>query len=198
MTSPCRAPSPASECPPVSGPASPSSGCAPVSGSASRSRAGRQPASLGTGVTSALLAGCVTLLAGCAALVQEPEVDVVGVDLLTLGLTSGTVRLVLEVENPNGYDLTVERHRYRLEIAEGPTEWTTLAEGTDTTEVRLPERSVTRVPVEVGFRYRDLGSALLASFREGEARYRLSGDVGVRTPIGGVTVPYRTLGTLEP
>lgn len=147
---------------------------------------------------AALLLVLVSVLVACAGLVREPEVEVVGVDLLTLGVTGGSVRLVLGVENPNRYELRVRRHDYHLEVERGADEWTTLARGTDSTEVVLPARGELRVPVEVPFRYRDVGAAVVAAVREGQLTYRLSGEVRVRAPLGGVDVPYRTGGILEP
>lgn len=138
------------------------------------------------------------VLAGCALFYRDPTVTIADVRVLSLGFTGGTAEVVLEVENPNRFDLEVRGFDYRLEIREGPESWTELAQGVSEERVRLQKRSTDQVALTIPFRFQGVGSALRSWLQTGEIGYRMQGTVRARGPTGEVSLPFRSQGTLKP
>lgn len=145
-----------------------------------------------------------TLLhAGCAALVKEPRVALAEVAVQSLSLSGATVRVELEVENPNGFGLDARALEYTLFFQAGGGEgvdddaWRTLAAGRTTEGVSLPANETVRVPVDIPFRFRDLGDAASSLLRDGTLRYRFEGAFTVGSPVGDVRVPFDRTGLLD-
>jgi len=130
-------------------------------------------------------------------------VEIVDVGLVSLGLSSGTVSVSLDLTNPGSRELTVRGFRYQLEVLEALHEgsergngWTRLAGGFHADEIRVPGKAKERVVIPVPFEYRALGAALRSFLARGEVPYRLSGEVAVRSWGMTVQVPFRTEGAL--
>jgi LEA14-like dessication related protein len=146
----------------------------------------------------------------CATWVQEPEVRSVQVGLAEVGLAGGTLRVVLQVYNPNGFGVDARAFDYELAflpagwVADTPDgtppddAWRRLATGATRDEIRLPARDSTHVTVDVPFEYRDVGDALSGLLREGRLRYRFSGAFTVGTPVGDRRIPFDQTGLLRP
>jgi LEA14-like dessication related protein len=142
--------------------------------------------------------GGVVALAGsgaaCASIaratLQDPVVTLRDVKVTGLGLQGGSLDVVLGVYNPNGMSLRAVRLTYNVAVdsaalATGQVPTETELAGNDTTVVRLP----------VSFTYRGVGAAVAQMMARGSVTYTVSGELGVRTPIGTVTRPYRRVGT---
>jgi LEA14-like dessication related protein len=133
-----------------------------------------------------LLGGCVTL--GRAAF-REPQVVLREIAITGVGLTGGSLDVVLAVHNPNGYKMDALRMTYRVDIdsttvGEGELDRRFVVLGKDSSIVRLPVR----------FTYAGLGAAGRALLTSGIVNYRVRGDFTVATPIGNFTRPYDRLG----
>ena len=146
---------------------------------------------------SVLLAGVVVsgvvALGGCAGLgrsvFETPVVSFRNVEVRGLGLDGGSIDVVLNVYNPNGYSLEAKRLTYRLLVDSVPLGTGTIDQrfgvrGNDSTTVRLP----------VTFRYAGLGSAGRQLLSRGAVNYRVLGDVTVATPLGDYTRPFDRTG----
>lgn len=141
-------------------------------------------------------------LPGCASLVQAPAVSLSDVQLRAVGLQGATVRVLLEVYNPNRFGLSSEALDYTLSYAAaGPasgspelTDWQPLARGRAAEDVRLPAHDTVAVSIDVPFRYRDVGPALVGLLRDGTLSYRFEGAFGVGSPVGTVRVPFDRTG----
>ena len=139
-------------------------------------------------VTAALVAGT-----GCAALgrnvFREPEVTFRELRLNGLGLTGGSLDVVLSVYNPNGYKLDATRLTYNLvldsvQFASGALDQKFTVQDKDSTVVRLP----------IDFSWRGIGEAGRQLINSGAVNYRVTGDVTVGTPLGRFTRPYTQTG----
>jgi LEA14-like dessication related protein len=154
------------------------------------------------GALAAVLLLAVTALAGCSLIIEEPVVRVTDVQAASIGLTGGTLRVVVELENPNRFGLVSNVFNYRLELAEEPgtetTTWLTLFDGEREGMVEVPSRETARVEVEVPFEYASVGVVIGRLLRQGELEYRFSGSLEFRTPIGGIGVPFDERGTFRP
>lgn len=150
----------------------------------------------------ALLALSVLLLTACTLAIREPEVRVARVGLTALGFTGGTVEIVLEVSNPNGFDLEARSFRYALAFPEpapdGDTTWIPLTEEERRDTVLVPAGDTAFVPVRLPFELETVGLAAGRLLRRGELGYRFSGTVRLQTPLGGVDVPFERRGSIEP
>jgi LEA14-like dessication related protein len=127
--------------------------------------------------------------AACASLgrgvFREPVVNFRNVEVKGLGLSGGTLDVVLSVYNPNGFNLDATRLTYRLQVdsidvGTGALDREFVVQDNDSAEVRLP----------VSFTYAGLGAAGRQLIQSGSVNYRVLGDVTVRTPLGSFTRPY--------
>jgi len=135
----------------------------------------------------------VVVAAGCASLgrsaFKEPVVELRQFNVTGLGLTGGSVDVVLSVYNPNGYKLDALKMTYQVEVdnvklGEGALDGRFVVNGNDSSTVRLP----------VQFTYAGLGTAGRSLVTAGTVNYRVKGDFTVDTPIGNFTRPYDRTG----
>ena len=131
--------------------------------------------------------------AGCATIgrkaFKEPVVTLRDVKVTGVGLNGGSLDVVLEVENPNGYSLDATRLTYKVLVdtvmfATGVTDSRFTVEGNKTTQIHLP----------ISFTYSGVGQAGRQLLGTGSVNYTVAGDVTVGSPIGNFTVPYSRTG----
>lgn len=137
-------------------------------------------------VVSALAA---LALAGCASLglggFKEPIVHFNDAKVRGLGLSGGSVDVVLSVYNPNGFDLNATRLSYRLMVEDKE-----LGTGALNNAFRVGDNDSTYVTIPVDFTYAGLGAAGRQLITSGTINYRVLGDFTVQTPLGSFTRPY--------
>lgn len=132
-------------------------------------------------------------IAGCAALgratFSEPDVRLKEFVVTGLGLTGGSVDVVLSVYNPNGYNLDALKMTYQVDV-----DSIKLGEGElgERFVVQEKDSSIVRLPVR--FTYAGLGAAGRALVTSGTVNYRVRGDFTVGTPLGNFTRPYDRTG----
>ncbi|MFN9423190.1 LEA type 2 family protein, partial [Gemmatimonas sp.] len=126
---------------------------------------------------------------GCAALgratFREPDVQLREFIITGLGLTGGSVDVVLSVYNPNGYKLDALRMTYFVEV-----DSIKLGEGELGNRFVVPEKDSSVVRLPIRFTYAGLGAAGRALLQSGTVNYRVRGDFSVGTPLGNFTRPY--------
>ena len=135
----------------------------------------------------ALLATVV--VGGCASLgrniFREPLVNFSNVNIKGLGLSGGSLDVVLSVYNPNGFDLNATRLTYRLMVDDKD-----LGTGALDRAFRVGDGDSTMVTIPVDFTYSGLGAAGRQLLSTGSVNYRVIGDFTVDTPLGRFTRPY--------
>ena len=140
-----------------------------------------------------VVAVLTSTLAGCASLGRQafapPVVKFQEMRLNGLGLTGGSLDVVLNVENPNGFRLDATRMTYKLFIDTIP-----FGEGTVNQQLTVDEKSQTTVRIPVNFTYNGVGAAGRALIQNGTVPYRVTGDLTVATPVGNFTRPYDMTG----
>lgn len=131
--------------------------------------------------------------AGCASLgrgsFKEPVVDLREFNVTGLGLSGGSVDVVLSIYNPNGYKLEALKMTYlvsvdSVQLGTGALDSRFVVNKNDSTTVRLP----------VQFTYAGLGAAGRSLISSGTVNYRVRGDFTVSTPVGNFTRPYDRTG----
>lgn len=136
------------------------------------------------------LAALVALaLGGCASLglgsFREPVVHFNDARLRGLGLSGGSVDVVLSIYNPNRFDLNATRLTYRLMVEDRD-----LGTGALNNAFRVGDNDSTLVTIPIDFTYAGLGAAGRQLITSGSINYRVIGDFTVDTPLGNFTRPY--------
>ena len=135
------------------------------------------------------------VLSSCASLGRAafapPQVSLSEVQLLGIGLSGGTLNLVLAVHNPNAYQIT--GGRLEAEVAFEETQFGEIAIERVLT---LPAHDTTRVEVPLRFSWQGVGAGARAFLQRGSVSYVLTGSLIAETPVGEHSVPVRTTGTV--
>ena len=144
----------------------------------------------------ALTAAAVTL-SGCAAIntwsnLQAPQVEVAGIKVSSLGLSSGTFDVTLRVQNPN----SVELHGTHL-VATIDTKDQRFAAIDLSNAFTLPKGAAVPIVVPVTIQWSGASSAVRQLIGAGSVPYRVGGRVTVDTPIGARGLDFSTSGTVS-
>jgi len=134
-------------------------------------------------------------LAGCSMLgrqaFRQPVVNLRNVQLRGVGITGGSLDVLLSVRNPNHYRLDATRLTYRVALAGDSI---TLAAGALDSKFTVNDNDSTLVTIPVNFTYAGLGAAGRSLLNTGSVNYHVLGDVTVGSPVGSFTVPYSSEG----
>lgn len=137
----------------------------------------------------AMLASLLAIVAGCATLgrgaFKEPVVTLKEFTVTGLGITGGSVDVVLSIYNPNNFKLDALKMTYlvdvdSIQLGSGELGDRFVVNSGDSSTVRLPVR----------FTYAGLGAAGRSLITAGTVNYRVRGDFTVGTPLGDFTRPY--------
>lgn len=144
-------------------------------------RSRRASRAAGWALALLVVAGC----AGLQSVFRNPDVNLQRVVVRGLGLTGGTMDLVVGVYNPNAFSLQGTRLQLGLDVEQshvGDVEYTSAfqAQQGDTTVVTVP----------LAFSWSGVAGAVRTALGGGELPYKLSGQLTVSTPIGQQQVPF--------
>ncbi len=110
---------------------------------------------------------------------QNPDLKVTEIRVTGLGLTGGTLDLLLDVYNPNAYDLHGTRLGVGLDLED-----THFGDAEITTPFALSATRHTQVVVPVRFEWAGVGAGARGLFTRQAIRFAVTGTVGLDTPIG--------------
>ena len=134
-------------------------------------------------------------VAGCSALgrqaFKEPVVNLRDVKIRGIGLNGGSLDVLLNVYNPNGYRLDATRLTYKVALAGDSI---TLASGALDSRFTVQNNDSTTVTIPVSFTYAGIGAAGRSLLSTGSVNYHVLGDVTVGSPVGNFTIPYSSQG----
>ena len=143
----------------------------------------------------AVAASALIIGAGCSALgraaFENPVVTLRDVKVRGVGLTGGSLDVLLSVYNPNHYRLDATRLTYRVNLAGDSV---TVASGALDSRFTVQENDSTTVTIPVSFTYAGIGAAGRSILNTGAVDYHVLGDVTVGSPVGNFTVPYSSTG----
>jgi|SRR5687768_5867841 len=132
---------------------------------------------------------------GCAsvgrAVFREPVVTYKDAVITGLGLTGGSLEVVLSIYNPNSFRLDGTGLTYRIAVDSIP-----FGNGTLSERFAVQEGDSTTVRLPLQFNYSGVGQAGRQLIQTGSVNYTVSGDITVGTPIGSFTRPYSGKGRL--
>jgi LEA14-like dessication related protein len=143
-------------------------------------------------MTRALLAPVLLLLlGGCAELqkiaegaVQRPRLTFRSASLQALDLEGATIGFTYDVENPNSFGAKVARLGYGVEV-----EGTRVVTGDMPGGLVIPANGRAPVTFPVRVRFRDVPGIAALFGRRDAISYRLSGTIGIETPLGVLDLP---------
>jgi LEA14-like dessication related protein len=114
-------------------------------------------------------------LSGCASPLtsdfERPEFRLAGVGLGQPGLFEQELILSLRIENPNDYEIAIDRVSFDLEV-----NGEHFADGRSTQNFELPARGEATVPVSVDVPTKDFLERVMRLGSEGRFDYRLTGE----------------------
>jgi LEA14-like dessication related protein len=133
------------------------------------------------------------LAASCATLRQlhfeRPTVELEAIEITWIDLSGGSLVLVLDVFNPNDFDIRTTRVEASLDLEE--TDFgKAILEGDET----LLAGSHTLVEVPAEFTWEGVGAGARALLQRGTVRYDLESRLRIETSVGGRTVTLRHRG----
>ena len=141
------------------------------------------------GVAAVRLGSTIACASLGRAVFKEPVVEFRELKVNGLGLTGGSLDVVLSVYNPNNFKLDATRLTYNLMVdsvnfGSGAIDQKFAVQSGDSTLVRLP----------LTFTYAGIGAAGRQLLNTGTVNYRVMGDLTVGTPLGNFTRPYDRTG----
>ncbi|HEX8907729.1 MAG TPA: LEA type 2 family protein, partial [Anaeromyxobacteraceae bacterium] len=152
----------------------------------------RTPRPLLAALALLALSGCAALNRIAASAFEKPRLTFRTATLQQLDLEGATLGFEFDLENPNSFGLSVARLGYGVEL-----EGTRVATGEMPGGLQIPAAGRTPVTFPVRIRYRDVpGIVSLLGKQRDAIGYRLSGTVGVKTPVGVVDLPMSHAATL--
>jgi LEA14-like dessication related protein len=138
-----------------------------------------------------LLGGCAELQRLADRSLAAPRVGLERASVVEADLEGATVRLDLLLENPNDVAFTVASATWRLEV-----EQVEVGEGELPGGLGIAARGTAPFAVTVRVRWADVRRLVERVGKKEQVDYRVSGTVGVRTPIGVLTPAFSHAGKL--
>jgi LEA14-like dessication related protein len=138
----------------------------------------------GFGALLALVVG----LGACAGLgnaLKEPDVRLDRVILRDVGVRGGELDLMVELDNPNGFDLRGTEVELGFDV-----EGSHVGDVRYTEEFSLDRGGRTTLTLPLRFEWAGVGSALRAALSYGEIPYQMRGQIRLQAPWGAHSVPF--------
>ena len=151
-----------------------------------------RPSNIKKLAVAVLLVGSAACASMGRASFANPIVELKDVKVRGIGMKGGTLDVVLDVYNPNGYRLDTSGFTYTLFI-----DTSNVASGQVNRLVTLETKKKTEVTLPLTFTIKELQNAARAMTDMGSVNYRLVGDLTVSTPAGSFTRPYEGRGTFN-
>lgn len=132
------------------------------------------------------------LTAGCSSLIQslvtEPKITFHSVSVRDAKQDGATAVIALNVENPNGISLTIDRLKYVLELG-----GRAVANAEIEKVATVAAHATSKVEVPAPFRYDQVFASVLDLISKGSAAYKVTGEAR----IGLFNLPFDHTGDLK-
>lgn len=138
--------------------------------------------------TTIRLAAAMATLAGCAGIglnFLEPNVELDRVIVRGVGVRGGTLDLVVNVENPNNFDLRGTRLQVGFDVEDSH-----VGDITYDDDFAVSQGGQTTLTLPVRFEWAGVGSALRSALSYGDIPYKMNGQLTLQTPFGDRSVPF--------
>ncbi len=146
-------------------------------------------------LASVIMAAGLLAGAGCSVLgrqaFKQPQVSVQDVRLTGIGLTGGSLDVLVNVKNPNDFRLDATRMTYKLLVDTVP-----LADGIVGNKFSVDGGGTQQVRIPVNFTFSGLAEAGRTMLSTGSAPYTVTGDITVGSVVGNFTIPFTQSGRI--
>lgn len=132
-------------------------------------------------IGSVLLAGC----AGLQDLFKEPDVRLQRVVVQNLGLTGGTLNLIVGVYNPNPFDVQGTKLNLGLDV-----EQSHVGDVVYDSDFQTQKGDTTVLTLPLTFAWSGVAGAVRTALDAGDLPYTINGRLSVATPIGPRDVTF--------
>lgn len=138
------------------------------------------------------LSAAMTAALGCSGIPNnflDPQVNLQEVVVRGVGLTGGSMDLVVNVYNPNSFTLRGTKLELGFDV-----EGSHVGDITYTDEFQVQEGDTTAVTLPLRFNWDGVSAAVRAALGYGDIPYTMRGQATVRTPFGDRVVPFTRQG----
>jgi LEA14-like dessication related protein len=122
---------------------------------------------------------------------ERPGIDLREIQITGVGLSGGSLNLVLDVYNPNGYSLRTLRVQTAIDIED-----THFGDVELEREITLPANDTATVQIPMTFTWSGVGAAARGLLQRGSVGYVMDSKILVDTPLGEQTLDFRNHGTV--
>jgi LEA14-like dessication related protein len=136
-------------------------------------------------LVAALLTGC----AGLPGSFKDPDVNLQRAVVRGVGLTGGTMDLIIGVYNPNSFDLHGTKLQVGFDVQDshvGDLEYAS--------DFQVQQGDTTVLTLPVTFNWSGIAGAARAALGSGDIPYTLKGQLTIATPFGDRKVPFTRQG----
>ena len=138
-----------------------------------------------------LLSGCALLRSAVSSAFEKPTLSFREARVPSIDFDGADLDLVFLVTNPNSMGLDLTRASYALDV-----EGHRVVAGVPQNGLVIPGHATTEVTFPAHIRWTEIVPALEALFALDQVHYKASGELGVNSPIGIVTLPVEHEGTI--
>lgn len=127
-------------------------------------------------------------LAACASMPRtflDPEIQLREVTVRGVGITGGSMDLLVDVYNPNNFDLRGTKLQLGFDV-----EGSHLGDITYVDEYQVDRGDTTTVSLPMRFNWAGVSAAARAALGYGDIPYKMRGQATVRTPFGDRVVAF--------
>ncbi len=139
-------------------------------------------------VVALLTTGCATVQ---SLRFEQPDFDLTSVRVDGLGLTGGSLTLLIDVDNPNAYDLRTGQIDVAIDF-EGARFGEAFLDGS----TRFGSKAVTAIELPLSFNWGGVGAGARALLERGAIGYTLATRLTVDTPLGDRPIEMTTHGNV--
>ena len=122
---------------------------------------------------------------------EQPDFDLTSVRVERLGLKGGSLTLLIDVNNPNSYDLRTGQIDVVIDF-----EGTRFGEALLGGSTRFGSQSVTPIELPLSFGWAGVGAGARALLQRGAIGYTLATRLTVDTPLGDRPIEMTTRGNV--
>ena len=138
-----------------------------------------------------LLLCSLVFLNGCSLVFTKPTVTFRELKLVDIDSKGMTLNLLLNVNNLNSYDITLDGYKYIFTILDLP-----LIKGEKKEIVQFPGNKATDIQAPVRVTYGDALGIIMKRPNPTSIPYQLEASLDIATPVGTLTFPVTTSGVI--
>ena len=131
-------------------------------------------------------------ISGCASLVQPPHVTVLSTNVVSVDTAGFDIELLVGVENPNRFDVSLQGYTYELQIMSVP-----FSSGGMQKQVLFPSGRAVDVRLPFRVHHTDLLGVIMRRPDLDRIPYSVDARLNLTTPFGEIVIPVKKSDTVS-